>query len=87
MEPAGFILKWGKILVIIMGFTNASRLVLLLERAYAYFCTLLQCFTPLLKYMIFTNLPGMFPNFSNARASIFFFVFRSNKLNHASSFT
>ena len=71
MEPAGFILKWGKILVIIMGFTNASRLVLLLERAYAYFCTLLQCFTPFLKYMMFTkNVSGMFPNFSNAMPTI-----------------
>ena len=49
METAGSISKWGKFLVIVIGFTNASRLVLL-ERAYAYFCTLLQCFTPLLKY-------------------------------------
>ena len=76
MESAGSILKWGKILVIVTGFTNASRLVLLLERAYAYFCTLLQCFTPRLKCMMFTkNVSGMFPNFSNARVSIFFFVF------------
>ena len=75
---AGSILKWGKILVIVIGFTNTSRLVLL-ERAYAYFCTLLQCFTPLLKYKMFTkNVSGMFPNFSNAMPTI--------KLEHQFSF-
>ena len=79
MESAGSILKWGKILVIVTGFTNASRLVLLLERAYAYFCTLLQYFTPLLKFMMFTkNVSCMFPNFSNAMPTI--------KLEHQFSF-
>ena len=78
METAGSISKWGKFLVIVIGFTNASRLVLL-ERAYAYFCTLLQCFTPLLKYMMFTkNVSGMFPNFLNAMPTI--------KLEHQFSF-
>ena len=78
METAGSISKWGKFLVIVIGFTNASRLVLL-ERAYAYFCTLLQCFTPFLKYMILTkNVLGMFPKFSNAMPTI--------KLEHQFSF-
>ena len=46
------------------------RVLVLLERSYAYFCTLLQCFTPFSKYMIFLkNVSGMFPNFSNAMPS------------------